>query len=401
MKALESLTLRLSAKETAYEILIGSGALEALSGLVKGRRFAVVTDAVVWACQGRALLKALSPHGSITADPGVVSALDARENQWPKAPWPKGMLALSVVPSGEQSKSLECLTGLYSDFIRAGLTRKDLVVAFGGGVVGDLAGYAAATYLRGVDFIQIPTSLLAMVDSSVGGKVAIDVTEGKNLVGAFHQPRAVLVDPSLLDTLPVRQLRDGISEMVKAAMIRDAALLETITEVFRGLPEDGRSPWTTPLSTLPGITPLLRRAISIKKEIVEADEKETGDRKLLNFGHTLGHAAESKGGYSAEVLTHGEGVALGMQWITRISEAKGLTEAGTAALLERVLLNLGFEQAPPLEFDDLRDWVLRDKKKTDTGLEVILIRCPGEGYVYRLMEEEIEAFFTEGAPTPA
>lgn len=303
---------------------------------------------------------------------------------------------------------MEQLARLYRDFVRVGLTRRDLVIAFGGGVIGDLAGYAAASWLRGVSFIQIPTSLLAMVDSSIGGKVAIDLPEGKNLVGAFHQPKAVLIHPQFLDTLPVRQLRDGIAEMVKAAMIRDEELLPMILNQFRNLPQNqsndaptGHNQSQQPqqpqqISALPEINALLKRALSIKKNVVEADEKETGDRKLLNFGHTLGHAAESKGGYSA--LTHGEGVALGMQWITRLSEEKGLSEPGTSEYLESALVELGFETAPPLDFPALKDWVLRDKKMTESGLEVILIRKPGEGYVYPIASEDVDAFFKVNTP---
>ena len=136
------------------------------------------------------------------------------------------------------------------------------------------------------------------------------------------------------------------------------------------------------------------RALNIKKHVVETDEKEIGDRKLLNFGHTLGHAAESRGGYSAELMTHGEGVALGMQWITRVSEAKGLSLPGTSKHLEDALVKLGFEIAPPLDFPALKDWVLRDKKKTESGLEVILIREPGVGYIYTIASEAIDAFFS-------
>lgn len=418
------LDMRIKGQDQHYEIHIGNNALDQLSSLLKGRRCAIVSDDTVWALHGKTLCQALLLHpgayeqieswGQVHNETLYLSPTSS-ECQTPTSTeclTPTSilcqssdvnlnkLLSVSVLPNGEGSKNMEQLSRLYRDFVKAGLTRRDFVIAFGGGVIGDLAGYAAATWLRGVSFIQIPTSLLAMVDSSIGGKVAIDLPEGKNLVGAFHQPRAVLIHPQFLDTLPVRQLRDGIAEMVKAAMIRDEDLLPMILDQFRGLPRNqsndaptkhNQSQQGQQISALPDINALLQRALSIKKKVVEADEKETGDRKLLNFGHTLGHAAESRGGYSA--LTHGEGVALGMQWITRLSEEKGLSESGTTDCLESALAELGFESAPPLDFPALKDWVLRDKKMTESGLEVILIRKPGEGYVYPIASDDVDAFF--------
>lgn len=434
------LDMHIKGQDQHYEIHIGDNALDQLHRLLKGRRCTIVSDDTVWALHGKTLCQALQLHPEVykqieswgqvhnetlclsltsneclpptstecltqtsteclTPTSFLYQSSDACLNK---------LLSISVLPNGEGSKNMEQLMRLYRDFVRAGLTRRDLVIAFGGGVIGDLAGYAAASWLRGVSFIQIPTSLLAMVDSSIGGKVAIDLPEGKNLVGAFHQPKAVLIRPQFLDTLPVRQLRDGIAEMVKAAMIRDEELLPMILNQFRDLPQNqsNDSPTThnrskppqqlKQISALPEINALLKRALSIKKKVVEADEKETGDRKLLNFGHTLGHAAESRGGYSA--LTHGEGVALGMQWITRLSEEKGLSEPGTSEYLASALAELGFETAPPLDFPALKDWVLRDKKMTESGLEVILIRKPGEGYVYPIASEDVDAFFKVNTP---
>jgi len=436
------LDMHIKGQDQRYEIHIGDLALEQLLPLLKGRRCAIVTDDIVWTLHGKTLCQALqlqpetyeqienwgqvhnetlylTPTSIECQSPNLNECLTPTSNECltptstlyqssnanldlaPNLTIQKNqLLSISVIPNGEGSKNMDQLMRLYRDFVRGGLTRRDLVIAFGGGVIGDLAGYAAASWLRGVPFIQIPTSLLAMVDSSIGGKVAIDLPEGKNLVGAFHQPKAVLINPQFLDTLPNRQLRDGIAEMVKAAMIRDAALLSNILDLFSSLPknsdnqqtlENNLSKRSTPISKLPEINALLNRALKIKKIVVESDEKEIGDRKLLNFGHTLGHAAESKGGYSA--MTHGEGVALGMQWITRLSEAKGLSLPGTSAQLESALAQLGFETAPALDFPALKDWVLRDKKKTESGLEVILIRKPGEGYVYSIASEHVDTFF--------
>lgn len=382
------LGMRLKGQDHDYEIHIGPQALQQLQRLLKGRRCAIVTDNVVWGLHGETLCEALGLSTSALAE--IENGWTAGRETFYLTPAQREgdiqLLSVSVVPNGEANKNMAQLTRLYQDFVKGGVTRRDVIIAFGGGVIGDLAGYAAATWLRGVEFIQVPTSLLAMVDSSVGGKVAIDLPEGKNLVGAFHQPKAVLVDPSFLDTLPARRLRDGLAEMVKASMIRDADLLPLILEQFVTQAE-------VPVSRRPKINRLITRAIEIKKKVVEMDEKEVGDRKLLNFGHTLGHAAESRVGYNPELMTHGEGVAFGMQWITRLSEEKGLSEAGTAGLLASALTELGFEAAPPLDFPALKDWVLRDKKMTDTGLEVILIRQPGEGYVHRLAAGEVDAFF--------
>lgn len=415
------LDMRIKGQDQHYEIHIGDNALDQLRTLLKGRRCAIVSDDIVWALHGKSLCQALPLHpeayeqienwGQVLNETLYLTPTSS-ECLSPTSSFCQSsganlnqLLSVSVLPNGEGSKNLEQLTRLYRDFVKAGLTRRDIVIAFGGGVIGDLAGYAAASWLRGVSFIQIPTSLLAMVDSSIGGKVAIDLPEGKNLVGAFHQPKAVLIHPQFLDTLPVRQLRDGIAEMVKAAMIRDGELLPFILDHFRDLPKNqshdeptgpNRSQQPQPISALPEINALLKRALSIKKNVVEADEKETGDRKLLNFGHTLGHAEESRGGYSA--LTHGEGVALGMQWITRLSEEKGLSEPGTSERLESALAQLGFEIAPALDFPALKDWVLRDKKMTESGLEVILIRKPGEGYVYPIASEDVDTFFTGNTP---
>lgn len=399
------LDMRIKGQDQFYEIHIGETALDQLMPMLQGRRCAIVTDDTVWALHGKTLCQALK------LGPEIYNQIEnwgqVHDDTLYLSPDSKPqLLSVSVIPNGESSKNMDQLTRLYRDFVRGGLTRRDFVIAFGGGVIGDLAGYAAASWLRGVSFIQIPTSLLAMVDSSIGGKVAIDLPEGKNLVGAFHQPKAVLINPRFLDTLPVRQLRDGIAEMVKAAMIQDLALLPMILERFSDLPgnntsesnheinhENNASQRSNPISSHPEINTLLKRALNIKKKVVETDEKEIGDRKLLNFGHTLGHAAESRDGYSAEIMTHGEGVALGMQWITRLSEAKGLSAAGTSKQLESALAQLGFEIAPPLDFPALKDWVLRDKKKTESGLEVILIRKPGEGFVYAIMSEDVDAFF--------
>lgn len=368
----QPLTITLNAEKTVYAIHIERGSLQALLASMTAQkpRVAIVTDDTVWRLHGETLLDALSIKP----------------------------LSVSVIPHGEISKNMDTLGQVLRDFIHGGLSRSDLVIAFGGGVVGDLAGFAAATYLRGVAFIQIPTTLLSMVDSSIGGKVAVDLPEGKNLVGAFYHPKAVVIAPAFLDSLEHRQLLDGIAEIAKAAYIMDAPLIDLLKDTFNPPKRQARFSEQSEekqifsgISQLPNLETILRRALSIKKNIVEMDEKESGVRKLLNFGHTLGHAFESQAGYNG--VTHGEAVALGMQWITRCAEAAGLSESGTAQTVENDLVALGFVKAPPLDWQTLKPWVLRDKKMTGSGIDLVLIRQPGEGYVYSLSELDFDLFF--------
>jgi len=217
---------------------------------------------------------------------------------------------LLLVPSGERSKSRRRKASLEDAMIEAGLGRDSLVIAFGGGVVGDLAGYVAATYLRGIPFIQIPTTLLAQVDSSIGGKVAINTKAGKNLLGAFHQPVCVLADIQFLSTLPPRQFRSGLAELIKHAIIADAELFEQLDQQLDSVLQ--MDPWI--------FTEALRRSMLVKARVVQQDEKEGGLRKILNWGHTLGHAVESLSGYK---LLHGECVALGMCMEARLCHLLG------------------------------------------------------------------------------
>ena len=228
-----------------------------------------------------------------------------------------------TVPAGESSKCAARLAELWEAMMAAGLTRTDAVAALGGGVVGDLAGFAAATILRGVDFVQIPTTLLAQVDSSVGGKTGVDIPQGKNLVGAFWQPVRVIADPDTLESLSPAVFADGMAEIIKAACIKDADFFSRLESGEAVRPEQ--------------LEQTILQAIDIKRGVVERDENETGERKLLNFGHTMGHALEKYYDYSA--LSHGRAVALGMVLITEASQRQGLTEKGTVericAVLER------------------------------------------------------------------
>lgn len=271
-----------------------------------------------------------------------------------------------VLPHGEQTKSLRSLETLYGFLCEHHLTRKDAIVALGGGVIGDLAGLAAATYLRGVHFVQLPTTLLAQVDSSVGGKVAVDLPQGKNLVGAFYQPELVLVDPDSLLTLTDDFWRDGLGEVVKYGCIGDAALFALLEANAAG----GRT------ALMGVIGEILTHCIQYKADVVAKDEHDTGLRMTLNFGHTIAHAVETCQHYTG--MRHGEAVALGMRVMTAMTEQKGMTERGTSARLNRLLNQLGMpRRLPPIPEQALLDAMTLDKKSAGKQLRVIVLEKIG------------------------
>jgi len=254
-----------------------------------------------------------------------------------------------TVPAGEASKDLATATRLYDWLIGGSVERRDAVLALGGGVVGDLAGFVAATVLRGIALVQLPTTLLAMVDSAVGGKTGVNHPLGKNLIGAFHQPRLVLADTATLATLPPRELRAGWAEVIKHAMIRDAGLFTALEE-------------TGPAVQGEVLADLIRRAVSVKIDVVNIDERETGERMLLNYGHTLGHAIEAAAGYGE--LLHGEAVAIGMRLEAQIACRLGMIDATVVARQGALLTSYGLPATVPpgITVDDLIERTLRDKK---------------------------------------
>ena len=269
---------------------------------------------------------------------------------------------LFTFPEGEASKSREGWTRLTDRMLEAGLSRDAAVVALGGGVTGDLAGFVAATYMRGVPVVQVPTSLLAMLDSSVGGKTGLNTPGGKNLVGAFHHPEHVLVDPEVLATLDRRHLRAGLAEAVKAAAIADDELFAWMEERAGALAAGEIGPTTE----------LVRRAVAIKADVVARDPEEAGRRQVLNFGHTLGHALESTAGFSG---LHGEAVAAGMVLEARWGEARGITAPGTADRL-RSLLEACEIRPWSLERHDSREVLeaaRRDKKSREGSVRLVLL----------------------------
>ena len=286
----------------------------------------------------------------------------------------EGQLALpvshTVIPAGEEHKRLTTVETIYHDMLAAGMTRKDLVIALGGGVVGDITGFAAATFLRGVSLCQIPTTLLAQVDSSVGGKTGVDLPEGKNLVGAFYQPRLVLIDPDVLDTLPRETFTDGMAEVVKYGYIADAAILDMVAQPnYRDKIED-----------------IIYACVKIKRDVVAQDERDTGLRMILNFGHTVGHAAEKLGGYTA--LTHGQAVAIGMAAAMRLSRAMGAPEDLTPGLVA-LLQSLGLPTELPYDREAIFGALLSDKKKFGGTVNFILVRTPGKADIVPISAEAL------------
>jgi 3-dehydroquinate synthase len=295
-----------------------------------------------------------------------------------------------IVPPGERSKCFATLADVCEQLLDAGIERQDAIIAFGGGVVGDLAGFAAAVLRRGVDFIQIPTSLLAQVDSSVGGKTGIDTPSGKNLIGAFHQPLYVLIDTDLLDTLPEREFRAGYAEVAKYGLIDDLAFYEWLEGAWPAIAA--------------GDTQARMRAIETscraKAAIVSADEREHGARALLNLGHTFGHAFEAATGYSDRLL-HGEGVAIGTVMAHAFSADLGLCERDVAERVANHFTAVGLPvdagQIPgPLPgHDELLRVMYQDKKTVAGKLTFILSRGPGEAFIaHNVPENDVRTFLS-------
>jgi 3-dehydroquinate synthase len=310
-----------------YPIAIGHGLVASLPALLApmaGRHFVIVSDRRVFSLHGSRVEKPLRKLGHVSR---------------------------VLIPGGERHKTRETLAAVHDAFVDAGLQRDGVVVAFGGGVVGDLAGFAAATYMRGVIWVQVPTTLLAMVDSSVGGKVGVNHPRAKNLLGAFHQPRAVVTDPSFLETLPPRERQSGAYELLKCGIIGDRALFQSMRRAPAGLQGWGRAELENAVAS----------ACRIKVEIVEKDAREDGLRRVLNLGHTLGHALEAVSGYRR--FTHGEAVGWGLMGEAWIAERRGLLSASSFAAITAAVEALG-PRPPVADLDPARilDAITHDKK---------------------------------------
>jgi 3-dehydroquinate synthase len=334
-------------KGRGYEILVGPDLLRRAGELIRplalGRRLALVTHPALSETHGYA--------------PAVADSLREAGHE----------VSLVTVPPGEESKSLDQAAQLCRELVRLGLDRGSAILALGGGVIGDLAGFVAATLFRGISFVNLPTTLLAQVDSSVGGKTGVNLPEGKNLVGTFYQPRLVLADVLTLKTLPARDFRSGLAEVVKHAMIADA-------EFFGALERDAERVLARDKETLQTI---VAKNCAIKARVVERDERETGLRAILNFGHTVGHAVEAALGYGA--VTHGEAVAYGMLVATALSVRRGLCSRQDAARLGALLRRFALIPASPPSPELLETYMVRDKKTRDGVLQFVL--TPGVGGV--------------------
>ncbi len=274
---------------------------------------------------------------------------------------------VAFIPDGETSKSLAEAEKLYTRAIECGLDRKSAIIALGGGVVGDLAGFVAATFMRGIDLIQIPTTLLAQVDSSVGGKTAVNHALGKNLIGAFHQPRAVFIDLNFLKTLPDREIKSGLGEVVKYGVISDE-------NFFTYLEDNAEKILSRDLKTLAHV---VKRSCEIKAQVVSSDEREAGLRRILNFGHTAAHAIEEQTHYKK--YRHGEAVAIGMIAAARISCELGKTSAANVERLERLIKKFGMvTTCAGLDADKLYEVTLRDKKTVGGKINWVLMKNFGD-----------------------
>lgn len=341
------------AENGSYDILIENGLLSRLSDYMQaysGRRALVVTDDNVTPLYLDTVLRQLSQVGV-----GVF---------------------YSVIPAGETSKSVETLTSLFPELTRAGVRRGDLIVALGGGVVGDLAGFLASIWLRGVDFIQIPTTLLSQVDSSVGGKTAVDIPEGKNLVGSFYQPKAVFIDTAVLRTLPLREISAGMAEIIKYGCIFDAQLFEYLEKI--GSPD----------ALTDNFERIIARSCEIKADYVLRDPYDRGERMELNLGHTLGHAVETVMGFG--VLLHGEAVAIGISAAARWSERILSLSAEDAKRIDALLTAFGLDiSLPECDKGALLSAMCLDKKAETGGIRFVLLERIGKARVVRLEPEEM------------
>lgn len=339
-------TLEVALGARAYPVLVGRGLLlrlgelERLTQVLAGRQVFLASDDAVWSLHGDRLERGLRAAGA-------------------------RIVGRAVMPAGEAHKGLESAGRFWDGLVTAGVERGGCLVALGGGVVGDVAGFAAATYLRGIDFVQVPTTLLAMVDSSVGGKTGVDHPRGKNLIGAFHQPRAVVADLEVLATLPAREVRSGFAEVIKAALLGDAELFGLLERRGPALAEDPEA-----------LEEAVARAVALKVGVVTADEREAGSRALLNLGHTLGHAVEAAAGFGA--WTHGDAVALGLGFAARLSSRVGLlAEADRCRALE-LLAAWGYpSRAPGLPTSAILAGLRHDKKNVGGRPRWVLLRGIG------------------------
>ncbi len=334
-----------------YEVKVGRGLLDNIAGEIaevkKPGKCIIISDDNVWALYGKKVKTALTEGGYTVSE--------------------------AVFPHGEESKNMETALSLLESCFEVGLTRSDFAIALGGGIVGDVTGFVSSMYLRGIDFIQIPTTLLAAIDSSVGGKTGVNCSHGKNLIGAFHQPAKVICDIDTFNTLPDEIYTAGICEALKYGVIRDEELFEQI------ISEDG------------DIEESIYRCIKIKADIVENDEFDHGERQLLNFGHTFGHSIEALSDYE---ISHGHGVGIGMLLITRACEAKGICPVGTADKIKKALIHFGVQTEVDYTPAQLTALAMSDKKRKADTITLVVPEKIGKCVLHNIPTSEIEGFIT-------
>ena len=374
-KELKKISVNASSK---YDVVIGSGAISLAGELIaaldgvsgscnafcggpgcgKASRILLVSDDTVYSLYGEKTAETLKNAGFSVSE--------------------------YVFPHGEGSKNIDTYAGILRRALESGLTRNDIFVVLGGGVTGDLAGFAAATFKRGVRFVQIPTTLLSAVDASVGGKTGIDLDGGKNQVGAFHQPSLVLCDPDLLDTLPDDQFRSGLAEVIKTAMIADEALFEKLSryndlQEFRADKE--------------GVISVIGRCVEIKRDFVLADEFDRGERMMLNFGHTVGHGIEARSGFE---MLHGYAVAAGMAVVSRAACNRNYCTDEVPAKLETALEKFGLPTDTEYGADDILPFISGDKKASGKFINVVVPRSIGKCEITPLPLSGVEEFLYDG-----
>ena len=346
-------SIRVNTK-SPYTVEIGSGLLEKagakIATVTKAKRAMIVSDDIVFPLYGEKLLSSLEGEG-IKSE-------------------------VFVYPNGEESKRLSTIESLIEEMAEKHFTRSDIIIALGGGVCGDMAGFAAAIYARGIDYVQIPTTLLAAVDSSVGGKTAVDLSHGKNLCGAFHQPILVLCDTDTLNTLKEINIEDGLAEMLKYGVICDRDLFEMVADY-----------------TAHNLEELIARCVEIKRDIVSGDEFDKGQRMLLNLGHTVGHAVEAASNFK---ITHGHGVAIGLAIIARAANARGLLSQNDLYGILFALEKCGLPTETALDADTLFELTLADKKSDGDFISLIVPREIGKCEIRRTEKSEVKNIIKAG-----
>ena len=335
-----------------YDVVIGKDILKNCGDLIRGilpqGKTVIVSDDKVYSIYGETVKKSLEENGYT--------------------------VETFTFPNGEKSKNIVTYTGILEFLAEKSLTRSDFVIALGGGVTGDMAGFAAATYLRGIRFVQIPTTFLAAIDSSVGGKTGVNLDAGKNLVGAFHQPSLVICDTDTFKTLDEKTFADGTAEAIKYGMIKEPDLLEKLAGDF-------------------DIDEVVETCVKIKRDVVKNDEFEQGERKLLNFGHTIGHGVEKCSNYN---ITHGHGVAIGMSIITKAAESFGICCEGMSRELDELLEKCGLPSKCPYSAEELYRVALSDKKRSGNVITVVLPKVKGECILNTITIEKLLEYIKKG-----